>query len=171
MVTSFIALGSNQQQPKNQLLIALESIASINKCKLIKQSSFYKSTPLCMDGSETTENDYINAVVKIETHLYPFELLKALQQIENNQGRVRQHQNRWAARTLDLDILLYNDKVIQTQQLIIPHYAMKNRDFVLQPLLEIATEYVLPDGSEVSKLLSQCNHNHLTKIKIAGRVI
>jgi len=107
--------------------------------------------------------DYINAVVKIDTQLTPLELLDELQKIELSQGRVRK-ENRWGPRTLDLDILLYGNKVIDNARLTIPHYGMKEREFVLYPLLELDNELRLPDGKALSQLTAYCNKNGLIRI-------
>lgn len=105
--------------------------------------------------------DYINAVVSINTSLTPIELLNCTQAIEQEQGRVRKDE-RWGPRTLDLDIVLYGNEVINSERLIVPHYGMKEREFVLYPLAEIAPSLQLPDGTEVSKLLEQVDRNGLS---------
>jgi 2-amino-4-hydroxy-6-hydroxymethyldihydropteridine diphosphokinase len=104
--------------------------------------------------------DYINAVVSIKTKLPPIELLNATQAIELEHGRVRKEE-RWGPRTLDLDILLYGEEVIDSERLIVPHYGMKNREFVLYPLAEIAPDLKLPDGTELSSLLKKVDKNGL----------
>jgi len=175
-VICYIGLGSNQLDPKQQLLNAIKAIQSLSDSKFVAQSSFYQSSPLVdkkehSQSMEETAADYFNAVVKIETGLLPFELLRQLQQIEQQQGRVREPNNRWAPRTLDLDILLYADTVIQTQQLIIPHYAMRQRDFVLKPLLEIAPEVIFQEGVHASHLLQQCDNNNLRKLAGTPKIL
>jgi len=162
----FIGLGSNQHDPKLQLENAIKALIDLPKSRFIAHSNFYQSSPLAYPNSNQEKPaDYLNAVVKMETRLLPFELLRQLQQIELTQGRIRESDNRWASRTLDLDILLYADTVIQTQQLIIPHYAMRQRDFVLKPLLEMVKEYIFQDGVQASDLLQQCNNNNLKKLE------
>ncbi len=104
--------------------------------------------------------DYINAVVAIKTNLTPLELLDCTQAIEQEQGRVRKDE-RWGPRTLDLDIVLYGNEVINSERLIVPHYGMREREFVLYPLAEIAPSLQLPDGTEVSELLEQVDRNGL----------
>ncbi|KIT56593.1 2-amino-4-hydroxy-6-hydroxymethyldihydropteridine pyrophosphokinase, partial [Vibrio parahaemolyticus 901128] len=104
--------------------------------------------------------DYINAVVAIKTNLTPLELLDCTQAIEQEQGRVRKDE-RWGPRTLDLDIVLYGNEVINSERLIVPHYGMREREFVLYPLAEIAPSLQLPDGTEVSELLEQVDKNGL----------
>lgn len=104
--------------------------------------------------------DYINAVVAIKTNLTPLELLDCTQAIEQEQGRVRKDE-RWGPRTLDLDIVLCGNEVINSERLIVPHYGMREREFVLYPLAEIAPSLQLPDGTEVSELLEQVDRNGL----------
>ena len=88
-------------------------------------------------------------------------MLDCTQAIEQEQGRVRKDE-RWGPRTLDLDIVLYGNEVINSERLIVPHYGMKEREFVLYPLAEIAPSLQLPDGTEVSKLLEQVDRNGLS---------
>jgi 2-amino-4-hydroxy-6-hydroxymethyldihydropteridine diphosphokinase len=169
-VTCYIGLGSNQEDPSKQLVDAIKRLKELPQCRLISHSSFYQSAPLVSQNEQQSNDeykptDYINAVVKMATQLVPFELLRALQKVEIDQGRIRDSNNRWASRILDLDILLYADTVIQTQQLIIPHYDMQNRDFVLKPLLEVTKEYIFQDGSVASDLLQQCANNNLRIIQ------
>jgi len=103
---------------------------------------------------------YINAVAKIETDLAPLLLLDTLQQIELEKGRVRKAQ-RWGPRTLDLDILLYGDEQIVSERLTVPHYGMKQREFVLYPLAQIEPMLSMPDGKTISDLLDACPLNGL----------
>jgi 2-amino-4-hydroxy-6-hydroxymethyldihydropteridine diphosphokinase len=93
--------------------------------------------------------DYLNAAVALETALAPEALLDHTQRIELQQGRVRKAE-RWGPRTLDLDIMLFGDEVINTERLTVPHYDMKNRGFMLWPLFEIAPELIFPDGIAAS---------------------
>ncbi len=163
--SSYIGLGSNQQQPQQQLQRALEALKNLPDSKLITCSSFYQSSPLATVNSDNApQPDYINAVAKLETRLPPLQLLQQLQAIEDQQGRVRDPEQQWSARTLDLDLLLYDDKVIHSQMLVIPHYAMKSRDFVLQPLFEIEPELILPEGDKLGELLENCANNNLKKL-------
>jgi 2-amino-4-hydroxy-6-hydroxymethyldihydropteridine diphosphokinase len=104
--------------------------------------------------------DYINAVVAIKTELTPIELLDCTQKIELEQGRVRKDE-RWGPRTLDLDIVLYGNEVIDSERLTVPHYGMKEREFVLYPLAEIAPSLQLPDGTELTELLKIVDKNGL----------
>ena len=109
------------------------------------------------------QDDYINAVISIETSLSALALLDALQAIENTAGRVRKD-NRWGARILDCDILLYGNESIDNARLTVPHYGMKLREFVLLPLAEIASNLYLPDGTSVNALANEINSNGIVKL-------
>jgi 2-amino-4-hydroxy-6-hydroxymethyldihydropteridine diphosphokinase len=109
------------------------------------------------------QDDYVNAVICIETNLAPLELLDTLQAFENQAGRVRKD-NRWGARILDLDILLFGELVMDTQRLTLPHYGIKEREFVIFPLEEITEEFILPDGDSVKFLSQSIEHNGIKRI-------
>jgi 2-amino-4-hydroxy-6-hydroxymethyldihydropteridine diphosphokinase len=145
---SYIALGSNLNNPKKQLQDARSHIAKIPQTIVIAQSSLHETKPL----GPQNQPDYVNQVIAIETQLSPHELLQALLTIELQMGRVRLE--RWGARIIDCDIILFGDQVIQTSDLIIPHPEMKNRGFVLYPLAEIASDLVLPSGECLSQLIA-----------------
>ena len=159
MPIAYIALGSNLSKPRIQVSNAAKEIANIADSKVIALSSLYLSKPM----GPQDQDDYINAVIAIETSLSALELLDALQAIENAAGRVRKD-NRWGARILDCDILLYGNETINNERLTIPHYGMKLREFVLLPLAEIATNLYLPDGTSVNSLASEINSNGMVKL-------
>lgn len=140
MHQAYIALGANLNSPATTLEAAIDSIASSPGIKLLKRSSLYRSPPLDADGP-----DYINAVVEIVTSLQPLPLLHRLQAIENAYGRERAYRN--APRTLDLDILLYQDFSSDSAELSVPHPRLHLRSFVLMPLIEIAGDMQLAQGS------------------------
>jgi len=102
-------------------------------------------------------------VIAVETTLLPMVLLRALQTIENAQGRIRKTE-RWGARTLDLDILLYNDQIIDLPDLTVPHSGITDRAFVLYPLHEIAPDLQVPGHGALADLLSQCPLAALKKL-------
>lgn len=158
MSICYIALGSNLEDPLAQANRAITALKQLPNTTCLDVSPFYRSKPL----GPQDQNDYLNAVIKITTTLSPIELLDALQTIEKAQGRVRK-ENRWGARTLDLDILLYDDLVIESERLTIPHYHMKNREFVLYPLFDISPELILPDNDNLYDLVTQCPKNGLEK--------
>jgi len=156
---SYIAIGSNQADPIQQAKQAISALNNLVETSLISCSSLYCSAPM----GPQDQPDYINAVAKIDTHLSPLALLDALQEIEQSQGRERKEE-RWGPRTLDLDILLYADQVIDDQRLTIPHYGMQDREFVLYPLFEIAPKLILPNGTSLIEMLKDCDKNGLTAI-------
>ena len=164
LMISYIALGSNQADPSHQLTLALGAINKIEGTSILAKSSLYCSAPM----GPQDQPDYANAVVKVETSLSPIALLECLQKIELSQGRVRK-ELQWGPRTLDLDILLCDNLVIESPRLTIPHYGMKVREFVLYPLAEIDINITLPDGTLLSHLLSQCDKNGLIKISELNR--
>ncbi len=150
MSKAFVALGSNLagnlDSPASQVIHAFQAIEQLPKTKLIKQSSLYKSVPV----GYADQPDFINAVVEINTTLSPEILLEALLKIEIEAGRERPFAN--APRVLDLDLLLYDDLVINKKKLTLPHPRMHERGFVLLPLAEIAPDLVIPNGDSVVKL-------------------
>ncbi|HAS61764.1 MAG TPA: 2-amino-4-hydroxy-6-hydroxymethyldihydropteridine diphosphokinase [Vibrio sp.] len=157
MITVYIAIGSNLADPVAQANVAIDALKQLPKSEFIQASKLYSSTPM----GPQNQPDYINAVVAIQTELTPFELLDCTQAIELEQGRVRKEE-RWGPRTLDLDILLYGNEVIDSERLIVPHYGMRDREFVLYPLSEIAPLLTLPDGTELLQLLKQVDRNGLS---------
>lgn len=157
MITAYIAVGSNQGDPVAQARCAIDALQQLPNTKVTAVSSLYSSTPM----GPQDQPDYINAVVEIKTQLEPLSLLDLTQDIELNQGRVRKDE-RWGPRTLDLDLILFGNTVLDSERLTIPHYGMKVREFVLYPLAEISPSLTLPDGTELASLLQQVDKNGLT---------
>ena len=156
----YIGLGSNLAEPLRQLQAALAAIAELPHSQLVTTSSFYASDPL----GPPDQPRYVNAVAALDTALAPLELLDALQRIEQEQGRVRKAE-RWGPRTLDLDILLFGDRLLSETRLTVPHYHMHARAFVLYPLAEIApTDLQLPDGRRLEQLLAACPYVGLERL-------
>ncbi|WP_394753995.1 2-amino-4-hydroxy-6-hydroxymethyldihydropteridine diphosphokinase [Crenothrix sp.] len=149
-ITAYIGMGSNLADPLEQLYRAREAIAAIDDVTDLGISSFYQSPPM----GPQDQPDYVNAVMKVATQLLPLDLLHKLQSIENEQGRVRGE--RWGARTLDLDILLYGDQSINLAELTVPHVGLAQRAFVLYPLSEIAPELNIAGKGDVKDLLKRC---------------
>ncbi|MCX7126244.1 MAG: 2-amino-4-hydroxy-6-hydroxymethyldihydropteridine diphosphokinase [Gammaproteobacteria bacterium] len=131
MTISYIALGSNLNNPAEQLQKALLLIKEIKKTTITAQSTMHETKPL---GPQDQPN-FMNQVIAVKTELTAHELLYALQAIENAMGRVRTVH--WGPRIIDCDILLFGDEIMNTADLIIPHPEMNNRAFVLEPLAEI----------------------------------
>ena len=154
MITAFIGLGSNLQSPAAQLQRCVDALAQLPESKLVAVSPFYGSAAI----GPGQQPDYVNAVAQIDTTLSPQALLTALQQVEQQQGRERGPE-RWLPRTLDLDILLYGDQVVNLPHLHIPHPRMHERNFVLLPLFDLAPDLALPDGQRVRELLQQCSRD------------
>ncbi|MDN3609073.1 2-amino-4-hydroxy-6-hydroxymethyldihydropteridine diphosphokinase [Vibrio ostreicida] len=152
----YIAVGSNMTDPIAQANQAIESLKKLPRSEFNQSSMLYSSAPM----GPKDQPDYINAIVKISTELTPLELLDCTQAIEQDQGRVRKDQ-RWGPRTLDLDIILYGDEVIDSERLTVPHYGMKEREFVLYPLAEIAPNLTFPCGTRLEDLLKVVEQNGL----------
>lgn len=161
MIQVYIGLGSNLELPEKQIQAACKSLASLPDTVFIKCSSLYQSRPM----GPQDQPDYVNAVALIETALSPESLLQQTQLIECQQGRIRK-ENRWGPRTLDLDILLFGQQLIENERLTVPHSGMKLREFVLYPLFEIAQELILPCGEKLSDLILICPINGLQKMTV-----
>ncbi len=161
----YIGLGANLAEPMLQLQRAVLALQNIQATQLLAVSSFYGSKPM----GPQDQPDYVNAVAAVQTSLTAEQLLDALQKIELEQGRQRKDE-RWGARTLDLDILLFGDLELSTERLTLPHYGMKTREFVLYPLFEITPDLQLPDGSCLSDLLQLVPRNGLTILQAAPKV-
>ena len=152
----YIALGSNLNMPIQQLKLAIQTMADLPDTEIKKVSSLYQSQPL----GPQDQPDYVNAVACLETGLSPLTLLDALQNIENEQGRIRLR--RWGERTLDLDILLYDNQIIHNERLTVPHYDMQNREFVIVPLYEISPELILPDSVPLQQLVKRFSSHQMS---------
>ena len=160
MTLTYIGLGSNLSDPKKQITLAMQNISQIAQCNVLQVSSLYLSKPM----GPQDQDDYINAVLSLETDLSALELLDALQAIESSAGRVRK-ENRWGARILDCDIILFGDDIIDNARLIVPHYGMKVREFVLLPLAEIEPTLCLPCGAKITTLAQQINDNGIIRLR------
>lgn len=150
MVTAYIGLGANLDDPAAQVILAMDELAKLPESRLIARSSLYVSAPV----GYANQPDFINAVVEIETRLSPRALLDALLDIEHHHGRNRSFRN--APRTLDLDLLLYGQAHFHEDGLTLPHPRMHERAFVLMPLLELAPILSIPGHGRASMLLALC---------------
>ncbi len=159
MARVFIGLGSNLSDPVRQLKRAIEHLKLLEKTSVMRCSSFYCSKP---QGPQD-QPDFVNAVCLIDTLLSPERLLLALQDIEQTQGRVKQRH--WGERLIDLDILLFDDRIISWPHLTIPHSEIAHRDFVLVPLSEIAPDTVIPNMGTVTSLIAQLDNSYLYSIQ------
>lgn len=151
----FIGIGSNQGDAVANCRRAVELLNELPDTELVSVSSLYSSKP----HGYQQQPDFVNAVVKMTSTLTASMLLSALMSIENQLQR--QRLVRFGPRTIDLDILLFDDLELNTEQLTIPHYALKSREFVLYPLHEIAPDLVFPDGEALAAVLARCPRNGL----------
>ncbi len=160
---AFVGLGSNLAEPCTQVLQAIEDLNRLPRTRVLARSSLYRSAPV----GYLEQPDFINAVAKLETELAPRMLLDALLELEQRHGRTREFRN--APRTLDLDLLLYDDLAHSESGLTIPHPQMHLRAFVLQPLLEIAPDSVIPGVGPAAGALQECGQQRLERIADAAR--
>ncbi|CAA0081742.1 2-amino-4-hydroxy-6-hydroxymethyldihydropteridinepyrophosphokinase [BD1-7 clade bacterium] len=156
MNLAYIGLGSNLNNPLTQVNQAIDDISTLGT--ISAQSSWYRSKPV----GPQDQPDFINGVVALQTVLEPLPLLDALQSIEQAHHRIRE--KHWGPRTLDLDILLYNDACIDDPRLSIPHPWMTERAFVLIPLAEIASSLKMPNGHVINELALNTDVSGLEKI-------
>jgi len=158
MHRAYVALGSNLAQPEAQVNQAFDALARLPDSRLVARSSLYRSAPV----GYADQPDFINAVAQIETRLAPHDLLQSLLGIEQEFGRVREFRN--APRTLDLDLLLYDDIHFHEPGLTLPHPRMHERAFVLLPLLEIDPHCVIPGRGSASDWLAQCDDQSIIRV-------
>lgn len=166
MIDCYVALGSNLADPASQLRRAVAALTKLPDSRLDAVSRAYRSKPV----GPGDQPDYLNAVARLSTGLEPECLLDHLQAQESLQDRTREV--RWAARTLDLDILLYGTLQLRSERLTVPHPAMTERNFVLFPLAEVCdANFVLPDGTELATLLRKCPRGdlHPTALRLQGQ--
>jgi 2-amino-4-hydroxy-6-hydroxymethyldihydropteridine diphosphokinase len=150
MTRVYVGLGSNQGDPRRELLAAFEELTQLARTKLVARSSLYRTAPL---GNQA-QPDFLNAVAQLDTDLSPEALLDALHAIERRHGRERPFRD--APRTLDLDLLLYGEERISGERLAVPHPRMHERAFVLAPLLELDPQAVVPGKGSAATLLAAC---------------
>lgn len=157
---AFVALGSNLDEPRAQVLRALTELSAIPDTRCTGRSSLYESPPL----GPVDQPAFVNAVARVETLLEPRALLEALLGIERAHGRTRAGA-RWGPRTLDLDLLLYAGRHIDEPGLTVPHPGLTARAFVLYPLAELAPALTVPGAGPLQQLLSQVDPGGLTAIE------
>ena len=161
MTTVYIGLGSNLDNPIEQVRKAVSELSNIQDTALNRVSSLYGSEPV----GPRDQPEYVNAVVEMETELEPEQLLIELFSIEDRHRRKRLRQ--WGPRTLDLDLLLYGDLIMKSDALTIPHPEMHKRSFVLFPLLEIAPEIVIPGIGAAVESTKGIDLHSLTRLEEA----
>jgi len=150
MATAWIGMGANVGDRLGNFRTALAELESLDATRVARVSSVYDTAP----WGVTEQERFLNAVIELETEMAPRDLLAALLRIEERCGRVRYE--RWGPRTLDLDILLYDDVVIDEEELIVPHPRLAQRAFALVPLAELEPTLGVPGlGATVAALLEQ----------------
>lgn len=154
---AYIGIGANLGDALANVDDALARLGALPSTRLLASSPRYRTAPIDSSG-----DDYINAVARIDTALGPHELLDALQSIEQAHGRERPYRN--APRTLDLDVLLYGDQLIDTPNLQVPHPRMLERAFVLVPLLEIAPDVAVPGAGPAQQFAAAVAGQQITRI-------
>lgn len=159
MTVAYIGLGSNLGRPRQQISAALDALAQLPDTRLDRYSDFYRSAAI----GPTGQPDYLNAVARLHTALEPVQLLARLHSIENAQGRERSV--RWGPRTLDLDILLYGELILDSADLQIPHPRLAERNFVLYPLYDISPGLRLPNGTPLGALLASIDGAGLARLE------
>lgn len=155
---AFIAFGANLGDPARAYSDAIRSVDALPASRVLRFSALYLSAPVGVSG----QPDYTNAVLEVETAMPAPELLTALLEIERAGGRTRDSHH--AARTLDLDLLLYDELIIVTPALHIPHPRMHRRAFVLMPLVEIAPDIMIPGRGRARALLRNLTDQAVSRI-------
>tara|TARA_B110000879_G_scaffold115314_1_gene153565 strand:- start:238 stop:753 length:516 start_codon:yes stop_codon:yes gene_type:complete len=158
----YVGIGSNIGDSITIATDAINRMRDIQDCTLVQQSSLYRSEPV----SDIPQDDYINAVALIETTLEPMPMLRELQAIEQAFNRQRDPALHWAPRTLDLDIILFGQRVMNDPYLNVPHHEMANRLFVLTPMLEISGEQLIPGLGSLRYLINKAPSIQLNKIDV-----
>ena len=158
---AFVGLGANIGEPETQVLRAIGALAEVPGTRVLAASSLYRSAPVGVGA----QPDFVNAVARIETSLSARALLEELLAAESRFGRTRAFPG--APRTLDLDLLLYGDHVIDEPGLVVPHPRMHERAFVLAPLAEIAPEVAIPGKGRALALLARLGNQKIVKIGAA----
>ncbi len=147
MSQAFIALGANLGDPAATIRAAFEALDSLPESRLLASSALYRTAPVGI----TEQPEFVNAAARIETGLAPEALLDALLDIEHRFGRIRAERN--GPRTLDLDVLLYDDLVLDSPRLTLPHPRLHLRAFVLYPLADLAPDLALPGRGSLAAWL------------------
>jgi len=156
---AFVGLGSNLADPVMQIEQARSAINALDKVEEVAFSSLYRSPPM----GPSNQPDYTNAVIKVVTGLPALILLRALQKIENVQGRLRTGEH-WGPRTLDLDLLLFGEQCIRVPDLVVPHPGLAERAFVIYPLVEIDDTAQVPGLGSIAQLALDCPLSGLVKM-------
>ncbi|GGE89257.1 2-amino-4-hydroxy-6-hydroxymethyldihydropteridine diphosphokinase [Pseudoalteromonas gelatinilytica] len=159
MQTVYLGLGANLNAPRKQIHAAVAALKALKDVEFVCVSHDYASKPM----GPQDQPDYVNAVACVKTALEPEQLLDLTQAIELEHGRVRKEE-RWGPRTLDIDILLFGNDVIDTPRLTVPHYGLTEREFVVYPLFEIAPTLVLPNNQSLADITKTLPLNDLQQL-------
>lgn len=158
MNRAFVALGANIGDAASTLKSALAALDQLAGVRVLRTSSLYRTAPVGVED----QPDFINAVAEIETPLAPHALLAALLALEDRFGRVRDR--RWGPRTLDLDLLLYDDLALDTPDLVLPHPRLHLRAFVAVPLAEIAPDLAIPGRGSLAAWLPAVTNQGIERL-------
>lgn len=158
MSAAYIGLGSNLDGPQAQVVKAFDELAALPHTRLVARSPLYRSAPVEAPG----QPDFVNAVAAVQTELSAAQLLEGLQGIEARHARQRSTRN--APRTLDLDLLLYDEMSLSSPMLTLPHPRMHLRAFVLQPLLDLDPRAEIPGRGAARELLRACATQALERL-------
>lgn len=151
----YLSLGSNMGERKVYLEQAVRALSQLDNTELIAVSPIYETAA----WGNTNQDDFLNLCCLLETTFSPEDLLEQTQAIESRLGRVR-HEH-WGPRTIDIDLLLYDDQTLKSAQLTLPHPYMRQRAFVLQPLLDIEPKLTLPNGNKLAEYLEQLDRSDI----------
>lgn len=162
MTLCYLGLGSNLNDPAQQLDSAVAALSANPDCELLAISPYYTTAPI----GPQDQPDFVNAVVALRTRLAPLALLTLVLQLEQEAGR--QRLRHWGERTLDIDILLYGELQQEDAHLIIPHPRMTQRRFVLQPLYDLAPQLQLADGLPIAQALQKVQDQALVLLERRG---
>jgi 2-amino-4-hydroxy-6-hydroxymethyldihydropteridine diphosphokinase len=155
---AYVGLGSNLEQPAHQVELAMAELDRLPHSRVLRRSSLYRSAPV----GYADQPDFVNAVVELETGLSADRLLAELQDVETRHGRVRSFTD--APRTLDLDLLMFDDLEMKSERLTLPHPRMQERAFVLKPLVELAPEAAIPGRGLAADLLARLGHQDVERL-------
>ena len=156
-VVTYIGIGSNLDNPIQQVKRALSALETLPQTTLERHASLFRTAPI-----DATGDDFINTVAALQTHLTPMDLLRELQRVENDSGRTRPFTN--APRTLDLDILLYGSQRITTPELVIPHPRLAQRAFALIPLLQLDPFITIPGAGPAHTFVQGIADQSISKL-------
>ncbi len=158
---AYIGVGSNLNDPAEQVRQACAALDQLAECRLVVVSALYLNPPL----GPQDQPDYVNAAAGLLTRLRPAALLAALKGLETSQGRTRKDGDRWGARIIDLDVLVYGREIVNESSLTVPHPGISERNFVLFPLLDIAPTLNIPGQGIVADLAAKFSKQDVERLE------